>query len=276
MLAGTGILAAMTALFETRVQRLINLYIEKTQTSNVQLRQEKIKLQEVNSQKDRIFSVISHDLSSPMGNLKILSDHFRSLVAQGEVNHEVLRDISSLIDRSVTSIDVLIDDLLMWSRSQRNTLEFKPERMPAANHANAAIDVCAPIARSKGISLTEKVDSPLVVSADPNMMKTILRNLIVNAIKFTPTGGTVSVELSGDDSGVRYVIRDTGLGMSEQKVAGLFQNGDVQSTRGTNAEKGTGLGLLLCKEFVQQHSGTISVRSVVGEGTEFIVTLPAD
>ena len=268
------VLTSMSVLFETRIQQLISSYIEAMQNSNDELSQEKSKLQSINRQKDRIFSILSHDLSGPIGNLRVLNDHLTTMVEQPEIERSVLIDLNELIGASVESTAALLENLLLWSRSQRNAIEFRPVKVPAMDLVVGAIRVCSPAAREKGVAITHHGDTSIVVHADPDMIRTVLRNLIGNAVKFTPSGGSVSIEVSSDGSSVRYCIRDSGVGMSEEKVNSLFRLETVQSTRGTNSEKGSGLGLLLCKDFVDQHGGTIDVGSEPGKGTEIIVCLP--
>lgn len=235
------------------------------------------KLQDANRQKDRIFSIISHDLSNPIGNLRLLNNHLTSVVEQPEIDQSVLSDLSRLIDASVESTAVLLENLLLWSRSQRNIIEFKRVKGPAVDLVDAAIRVYSPIAQEKGVSITRhQMDSSVIVNSDPDMIKTVLRNLLGNAVKFTASGGTVSIDISSDNSSVFYCIRDTGVGMTEEQINSLFRLETVQSTRGTNSEKGSGLGLLLCKDFVERHGGTIDVSSEPGNGSEFIVRLPID
>jgi signal transduction histidine kinase len=270
------VLTTMSVLFETRIQQLISSYIEALQNSNDELSQEKSKLQSINRQKDRIFSIISHDLSGPIGNLRVLNDHLTTMVEQPDIERSVLIELSELIGASVESTAALLENLLLWSRSQRNVIEFKPVKVPAIDLVVGAVNVCNPAAREKGVAITHHGDSSIIVDADPDMIRTVLRNLIGNAVKFTPSGSSVSIEVSSDSSSVIYRIRDTGVGMSEQQVNSLFKLETVQSTRGTNSEKGSGLGLLLCKEFVDQHDGTMDISSQPGNGTEIVVRLPVD
>jgi len=231
-----------------------------------------------NKIKDRFFSIITHDLSNPISNIRLLSDHLATIITDPIPDIETLQDFSKILSNSVITAQDLLKNLLTWSRSQRNALEYQPEIELVEIPAKMAIDSCASIADGKNIKISSSWDKEISVFADSNMLQTILRNLLINAIKFTPVGGAISLRISSGTNGTSFRIQDNGIGMEEEKVDSLFKIEKMKSTRGTNAEKGTGLGLVLCKEFIDCHGGQIHVESKKGEGSiiTFDLPLPAD
>ncbi len=229
---------------------------------------------ESNKVKDRFFSIIAHDLSNPISNIRILSDHFSTVVNESSPDMETMVDLSRVLSKSVITAQELLKNLLTWSRAQRHALEFQPETEIAKSQVEMAVAACKSIAEGKHILIKNILEEETTVYADSNMLQTILRNLLVNAIKFTPVRGEISVEVIPGSDETTFRIRDNGVGMSEDKVLSLFRIEELKSTRGTNEEKGTGLGLVLCKEFVDCHGGTIGVESSPGKGSVFTVSLP--
>ncbi len=208
---------------------------------------------ESNKIKDRFFSIIAHDLSNPISNIRILSDHFSAVIKESSPDMKTMEELSRILSNSVLTAQELLKNLLTWSCAQRNALEFQPETEIAKSPVKMAIAACISIAEGKSIHLKSVCEEETTVYADSNMLQTILRNLLVNAIKFTPVRGEISVEVIPGSDETTFRIQDNGVGMSEDKVLSLFRIEEVKSTRGTNAEKGTGLGLVLCKEFVDCH-----------------------
>ncbi len=248
-------------------ENLWNIIVRKRTVHDLELAHEEAL--ESNKVKDRFFSIIAHDLSNPISNIRILADHFKTLISKPSPDRGTLRELSEILSRSAATAQELLNNLLEWSRAQRNALEFQPGNYPAELSAEMAIEACKPIATGKNITIKELWEKGITVYADSNMLQTILRNLLVNAIKFTDVGGEISLELSSDKEGTRYTIRDDGIGMTDEKVSSLFRIEKMKSIRGTNAEKGTGLGLVLCKEFVDCHRGIINAVSTPGKGSTF-------
>ena len=274
VVAGSSLLLGVTVVFETRIRALIDGYMDRQRHTNEELIDEKAKLEEVNRQKDRLFSIIAHDLSSPMATLRIISDYLSSTVDDSGETPLSIDELSCELDSSVESIRALLDDLLMWARTQAGDSSLVLESVTAASQVSSVVDACMPVASVKGVALSSRVVPGLMVTADPHMLRTILRNLVTNAVKFTRAGGSVSIEASGTDGSVQFLVRDTGRGMDEAAISRLFSIEHARSTRGTEDERGTGLGLIVCKEFVDMHGGTISVRSTPGAGSVFTVTVP--
>ncbi len=243
------------------------------QDINEQLRLANQYLQEANSTKDKFFAIIAHDLRSPftalIGLTEAVLDDFTSY------SREKLENYLSRIHVSAKQTYALLSNLLAWSRLQRGLMECECERVPLQGMARQILDLFTVAADQKQVRLTTEIPSGLMVYADPKMLHTILRNLISNAVKFTNSGGNVLISgsVSSDDS-VDIVVADTGIGMPPEIRENLFRIDARCSRPGTHNEEGTGLGLILCKELVEQHSGSIRVESEVGTGSRFIIALP--
>jgi PAS domain S-box-containing protein len=230
-------------------------------------------LQKINAEKDKFFSIIAHDLRSPfngfLGLTQVMAEELPSLT-MAEVQKIAVR-----MSESATNLYNLLTNLLDWSRIQQGAILFKPEVIQLNIVIRGSIDVIHESAKSKKIEIATDIPDGLAVFADANMLQTVLRNLISNALKFTPKGGKINVSAkTSDKKSVEISIQDTGIGMSKFLVTNLFRL-DVQTTReGTEGEPSTGLGMLLCKEFVEKHSGRLWVESEEGNGSTFYFTLP--
>ncbi len=229
------------------------------------------KLQELNKAKDKFFSIISHDLKSPFnaisGFAEILKEQYSSLTK------EELEQIFNSLYNSTRNINNLLNDLLQYSRFQIGLADFKPKNLKLFEIVDENLTVLKEIALSKQIKLRNNVSSVTIVYADHEMLNSILRNLINNAIKFTNTGGEIIVSASRGNDFVKISVKDNGIGISNEMISHLFNLDSKKSTLGTHKEKGTGLGLILVKEFVEKHGGQIFVDSKIGIGTEFSFTL---
>lgn len=230
-------------------------------------------LRESNASKDKMFSIIAHDLRTPFNGLMafsdILSTDYDSL-SKEEVQEyiEVIRDLS----RNTFN---LLEKLLQWSRLQTGRMEYKPTNFNFNDLTQAVTDLLVANAMGKGIKLTSHIEPELNIFGDLNMAHAILRNLTSNAIKFTSQDGTVNITAhSISENKAEITVSDTGIGMSQKQIDNLFKVDYQHSTKGTKGEEGTGLGLLLCKEFVDRNGGNIRVESEAGAGCKFIFTLP--
>ena len=173
----------------------------------------------------------------------------------------------------------LLENLLYWSSSQRGTIDFEPEKVNLHIFLNKTSSLLSQAAENKSIELINQIQDNIFVNADPEMLSTIIRNLISNAIKFTPKGGRIEImanliKSSSRPDIVEIKIKDNGIGIAEDLLSKLFKIGEHASLPGTENEKGTGLGLILCKEFVEKHGGHIWINSEKEKGSEFIFTLP--
>lgn len=229
-------------------------------------------LTEANKAKDKFFSIISHDIKSPVSSfnqmLKMLSENYE--VFDDDDKKEILNNMNQLS----TNLYSLVEQLLEWSRLQNGKIQFTPEALNLELLAASNIDLYKDFADSKNVSLTNSIADQLYAIGDEYMINTVLRNLISNALKFTPAGGKVNVNAKVLNNHVEVTVQDTGMGISKDNISKLFKISETFTTLGTNAEKGTGLGLSLCKEFIEINTGNIWVESVPGEGSKFKFTLP--
>jgi len=243
--------------------------------THLELKLSRESLQELNATKDKFFSIVAHDLKDPVQYLMLSAD---SLMNQYDAfDEEKRKDYIRRFYNNSRLLSVLLENLLDWARSQRGKLEVKPGDIDLHSLAGETRQFLAANAGQKGIALSSTVAPGTDAFADINMLRTILRNLVTNAIKFTPTGGEVKIESAvlQDQGMVRLNITDTGVGIANENLDKLFRLDNMYSTKGTNGEKGAGLGLILCKEFVEKNNGTISVTSQPGKGSTFTITLPS-
>ncbi len=246
-----------------------DLTLFKRQEEN--LRKIANQLKESNATKDKIFSIIGHDLRGPIGNLKAMIEFIAENPNEFDTN-ELIETISSLQETSTQTYE-LLENLLSWAKTQQNLHEFSPSEFNILNIVKTTVNFSKQMAKAKNISI--KISSPdnLYVIADVNMIKAVIRNLISNAIKFTKTNGKIFVKLNDDVNFVTVMIQDNGVGIPEKNLEKLFKEGSYLTTYGTNKEKGTGLGLKLCYDFIKKNSGKIWVESEINKGTTFYFTL---
>lgn len=234
----------------------------------------KEELEKLNQEKNKLFSIIAHDLRSPFTSLMGFTN---LLKAQADkLSSEQVKDFANTIDASADRVFKLLENLLDWARLQMERVDPQPGQITLNDIAKKTIDVLGPVAAEKGLTLKETGET-LEAYADPNMTDTVIRNLVNNAIKFTPEGGTITISYETTESGKSKVsVADTGVGMSASIAKNIFSLAENVTTRGTNGEKGTGLGMTLCKELVELNGGTINVESEPGKGSTFSFTLPQD
>jgi signal transduction histidine kinase len=229
-------------------------------------------LEEANASKDKFFSIIAHDMRSPfiaiLGFSELLKDDYESL------DEKERRSMIENIYVSGKSAFNLLENLLIWARSQTNRMEFKPEKLDLSIVVIDVINILRQQAEAKHIKLITEIKYGTLVCADNNMINTVLRNLVSNAIKFTQEDGRIILSESRKDKHIEISVKDSGVGMTEELKSLLFNLGSSVTKRGTAGEKGTGLGLLLCKEFIDKHNCEIWVESEIGKGTTFKFTLP--
>jgi signal transduction histidine kinase len=238
------------------------------QEKNDEIELQNVKLKEANAIKDKIFSIIGHDLRSPLASLKGLL----GLVIRNEITGQEFKSFAPKINQHVTGVSETLENLLSWSRSQMRGLKPMPIHLPLRKVIDKSIDLFAETAAEKKILISTNVREDESVFADENQLGLIFRNLIHNAIKFTTEGGSVRVTTDSANEFLVVKVSDTGLGMTDKQLEQVFQN-NAPTTRGTMGEKGTGLGLLLCKEMVENNGGKITVESEVGRGATFHVFL---
>lgn len=229
-------------------------------------------LQELNATKDKFFSIIAHDLKNPFNVLIGFSD----LIVKNADFYEKsrIKQFAEMIHNGAKQGYDLLENLLTWSKSQRNKIAFNPEKVNLKIIILNNFALLSEIAFSKNISLINEVEKEMLVNVDRNMIYTVLRNLISNALKFTQNGGKVIVSVKEIDQKVEVCVADSGVGIEKSLIPKLFRIDENFSTAGTSGEKGTGLGLILCKEFIEKHGEKIFVESELNKGSKFIFTLP--
>jgi signal transduction histidine kinase len=232
-----------------------------------------IMLKELNQSKDKFFSIMAHDIRNPLGSFMQLTSLLYDDYA--EFTEEERLECIETIKNSANNLYSLLLNLLEWSRSQQGSINFNPEIYDLKSTIEDIFDLFSLTAEQKKITINNNLKKFLAVKYDPNLIKTVVRNLLSNAIKFTPEGGSIEIGLIEQPDCFCIFIKDTGLGIPQETIDKLFRiDTNVISSLGTNDETGTGLGLILCKEFIDKHKGKIWVESELGKGSTFYFTLP--
>jgi len=236
------------------------------------LKDSEMRLLALNSTKDRFFSIIAHDLKGPFNSIIGFSDLLVERIR--EKDYEGIEKYAMIIQNSSRRAMELIMNLLEWSRSQTGRLTFQPEYIDIVLLIRTISQLLNDSAQQKSIVLYTEMPEKLTVFADMAMMGTVLRNLISNAIKFTYAGGEIVIHIDVKPDKVIVAVSDNGVGIKPEAIDKLFNIENSYSTIGTNNEKGTGLGLVLCKEFIEKHNGKIWVESEIGKGSKFYISIP--
>jgi signal transduction histidine kinase len=231
------------------------------------------KLQELNATKDKFFSIIAHDLRSPFTSILGFSELLADQITDKEYNN--IEEYAGFIKQSSKQAMDLLTNLLEWARSQTNKIEYKPEKIDLNHLIEETAIMFDQIALPKGITIKRNLNQNLEVMADKHMIATVIRNLISNAIKFTGTGGEISVSAQKDQEEIVVKISDNGVGIPANRIEKVFQIDNNNSTLGTANEEGTGLGLILCKTFVEKSGGWIRVESEERKGSVFSFSIPS-
>ncbi len=257
-----------------RVDSHIKLFklteILKKQT--IELKKSETSLKELNAQKDKLFSIIAHDLKGPLNNLIVLSEMIINTNNKGNPNQTT--ELSQLLFNAATSTSKLLENLLEWAMLQRGVIVFNPQTLMLKKLVSDCFNLVNEETIRKKVVLINNVPNNQAVHADSYMLNTVIRNLITNAVKFTPRNGSITVCSESKPNSTLIVVSDTGVGIEPKTIKGLFAIKESKSTLGTEGETGTGLGLLLCKELVEKHRGKIWAESVVGSGSKFYIELP--
>lgn len=258
----------------SRVNTHLSLKLSKDELhrKNNELQLIRKELEETIASKDKFFSIISHDLKGPfsgfLGLSGMLADEYEDLTG------EEIANIGVSLNSAANRLFSLLENLLNWSRTQLGRMEYAPYSIKLNEIVDKNIKIQLQTAQSKGIQLINEIKNDYLVYADENMLNTILRNLISNAIKFTDKDGYVKVYAESEEDFMVIYVEDNGLGMKKSAKEKIFRIDSKYSTHGTNNEKGTGLGLILCKELVETQGGKISFESEENKGTKFYFSIP--
>ena len=256
------------------IVEIVGMITDNTARKEMELQMQKNEkeLKHLNKTKDKLFSIIAHDIKNPfsviLGFSNLLNSNFE------RYSKEEIKDFIGKILLASESVYKLLDDLLVWAKSQMGQLKVIPERIVINDVINGVYKHFHVIANQKKINLINNLSDEFIVIADFEMIRFIFRNLIHNAIKFTPKNGQIICRGRVENNNCVIEIEDSGIGIRKDKLSTLFDMSDIMETKGTNEEKGTGLGLYLAREMTLKNSGAISVTSVVGKGTIFSISLP--
>lgn len=245
--------------------------ITSYKNAEVEIRKKNEQLLKLNAEKDKFFSIIAHDLRSPfntfLGFTEMMAEELYSMTL------EEIQKIATDMRNSAFNLYRLLENLLEWSMIQRGVTPFNPIKLNLGDLVRENLKTSLDPIRRKSIKLNMQIPESVSLIADPNMIGTVIRNLLSNAIKFTPREGTVTISAVETKTGtIEFTFSDSGIGMSEEMVSSLFDLDSHNNRPGTDGELSTGLGLLLCKEFIEKHGGNISVKSGPGKGSSFIIT----
>lgn len=260
-------------LLNKRTNKLLTVQNQKIFASNQQLKESQKQLRELNATKDKFFSIIAHDLKNPFTSLlsisEMMSKNYDMLDEEDKVNSV------KGFHRSAQRIYALLENLLTWSRSQTGRIDFKPIEFNISSLSMDCINLFILPAEKKGITLHLNAKKNILAYGDQEMIKTVMRNLLHNAVKYSNKGAMVEMNVSKEEGLIKVEVKDQGLGITESNLKELFNLASHRASNGTGGEKGTGLGLIICKEFVEINGGKLHVKSVPNEGSSFSFYLQA-
>lgn len=262
-----------------KITRIGDMHYKKLMEANDQIQEHKKILEELtqqlleaNAAKDRFYSIIAHDLRNPLQVLlfsaEFMADEYQQL---GE---EAIKKFIKQVNHTAQNMSNLLENLLQWARFQYGELECQPEEIDLFVLAKENIQYFVGNAEKKNIKISMGIPENTWVYADVNMIKSVLRNLVNNSVKFTHPEGKIKIFSKEEEDFIITSVQDTGIGIPKEKLDCLFQNGKHMSTQGTAEEKGSNLGLLICKEFVEKNGGELRVKSEPGKGSTFEFSLP--
>ncbi|MFW6369584.1 MAG: PAS domain-containing sensor histidine kinase [Bacteroidota bacterium] len=246
--------------------------IVKNKMSEIELLKSEKALLDLNKTKDKLFSIIAHDLRNPLNNMIGFSELIKK--NYDRYPDEKIKKFIDLIYSSSQNVSVLLENLLTWSRTQQNNIEFNPENINMYVSVEQCFELMDLSAKKKQIVLKNELETNLAVHADKEMLNTVLRNLLSNAIKYTPVGGTIEVGANQTNGFITTYVQDSGIGIEPEDLKKLFGIRKAPSMTGTAGEKGSGLGLVITKEFIGMNKGNIWVESEPEQGTTFYFSLP--
>ncbi len=272
LLIGFGILGYFNLQQKKNSNKLLQQKNKQMQIAYKKLIESEEHLTELNATKDRFFTIVAHDLKNPFNALLGFSEllHNNYTKYTKKQSEEMIK---AIFDTS-QNLYKLLENLLQWSRSQTGHITYNPELFPLINKVKHEIDLLSNLSEKKNLKVINRVEDSVVVYADINLTSIVIRNLLSNAIKFSNPEGKIKITATEENNMVLVSVTDSGVGMSKQDVDKLFRLDESFSTKGTANEEGTGLGLIICKEFIEKNGGKIYVNSQEGSGSTFTFTLP--
>lgn len=238
-----------------------------------ELKENESRLRDLNATKDKFLSIIAHDLRSPFNTIVGFSELLLDKIKAKDYT-EIESFAQNVLNSSRNTLN-LLSNLLEWSRSQTHMIALIPEYFDLGTLIDEILTIANEAANQKKISITKILPSETMIFADRHMIETVIRNLLTNAIKYTNSSGKVIIYVKNISGGISVEIKDDGVGIKKEKISRLFRMDESFSTPGTRNETGTGLGLLLCKEFIEKHGGKIEVKSEIGKGSTFSILIPS-
>ena len=250
-----------------------SLLNEKTQSlekNEKELNKTILELKKATDFKNKMFSIIGHDLRGPIGTISSII----SFVMKKRLSDEKRLELLAATKDSAVATFTLLENLLTWANNERGKIAYKPEKIKLKQIANKNIDLLTETASNKNIAISSGIENDIEVFADLNTLDTIIRNLLSNAIKYTNENGKVSISAVKTSNSIEISVNDTGVGMSPKDIAKVLDPDNFFTDTGTQGEKGSGIGLQLCFEFIKLNNGTYKIISEIGKGTSFIFNLP--
>lgn len=241
------------------------------QSKKVELEEQAVELKRSNQIKDLMFSIISHDLRGPIGSMKTM---LNILMQKDNTADKFISNAIKNLNKTADNTLILLENLLIWAKSQKQDLEIKEESISAHSQIEDIVTLFHHFITEKAINLELDLSKKYDVKVDKNIFNTILRNLMSNAIKFTPKDGEIKIRSWKKEDRLFISIKDSGIGMSKEVQYNILKEGQMISTAGTNKEKGSGLGLILCNNLIKRSKGELIINSKEGSGTEIIIQLP--
>ncbi|MCK4661960.1 MAG: tetratricopeptide repeat-containing sensor histidine kinase [Bacteroidales bacterium] len=257
--------------FKQKTNKILEEKNTQLETTNKKLYDSEINLKNHIETKDKFFSIIAHDLRNPLSSLALVSEMLDNNL--NRLSKEKQEHYISSISNSSNNLLNLVENLLDWARTQTDKINYSPEKVDISQIVNQNIELLKINAEKRNITLKSYINKKIIVYVDINMIMAVIRNLLINAIKFSNKNGEVSVSVIDKNDFIEIIIKDNGIGISYEDQNKLFKIDIDTNSIGTSSEKGTGLGLILCKEFVEKNDGKIRIESEIGKGSSFIFTL---
>ncbi len=261
--------------FNASLEQQVEERTAEIEAQKRELEDKNAELDRLNASKDKLFSIIAHDLRTPLQAILGYSEHFKTLLARFDVEEEIRTTCDKAHD-STKRLYTLLENLLTWARVQRDAMPYRPRPFCLSDAIEEMSILLEAVTEQKHILIENTVSDAVQVYADEIMIKTVIRNLLSNALKFTEPGGRIIISAHSAQDMIEAAVRDTGQGIDQEGLSKLFRLDTHYTNRGTAGEKGTGLGLLLCQELVEKNGGRIWAESEPGQGTTFRFTIPCE